>query len=111
MKPFAVGAGAPSPGGTALGATLTPLAGSTGYGPDGAFAADAAGPPALPAPPARAAPWPCAPPRPPPPPPALSAVDHISTVLYFGPSITCSSLPLYIGFIVARPFASRTRSV
>ena len=59
-------------------------------------------------PPARTA----APPaRPPPPPPAGSAVDHASTVLYFGPRIACSSLPLYMSFIVARPFASRTRSV
>src|SRR5438132_148474 len=91
MKPLAVGKGAPSARGTAGGATLTPRAGSTGNGPEGAGAGAA--------PPARPAPPPC-PPRPPPPPPALSAVDHASTVLYFGPRIACSSLPLYESFIV-----------
>jgi len=53
-------------------------------------------------------------PLPPPPgalPPAGSGVDQASTVLYFGPIITSSSLPMYISFMVARPFASRTRSV
>src|SRR6478752_6638599 len=103
MKPLVVGAGAPSAGGTAGGATLTPWAGSTGNGPDGAGGgADA--------------PAPAPAPRPPPPPPARpppdgSGVDHASTVLNFGPRLTWSSFPLYISFIVARPFASRTRSV
>src|SRR5678809_1561977 len=43
--------------------------------------------------------------------PSGGGVDHASTVLNFGPRLTWSSFPLYISFIVARPFASRTRSV
>src|SRR6185436_4813573 len=91
MKPLVVGAGAPSGGATAGGATFTPCAGSTGNDPEGAGGAGGA-------------------PRPPPPPrptPPASGVDHASTVLNFGPSMTWTSLPLYISFIVARPFASR----
>ncbi len=44
MKPRVVGAGAPSAGGTAGGATFTPWAGSTGNGPDAVGAAPAARP-------------------------------------------------------------------
>src|SRR5690606_35790624 len=53
------------------------------------------------------------PPRPPPPRPSPvgNGVDHSSTVPYFGPRLTCSSLPPYISFIVARPLSSRMRSV
>src|SRR5882672_11376858 len=102
MKPLVVGAGAPSAGATAGGATFTPWAGSTGNGPDGAGGVDGApGPAPRPAPPPPARP----------PPPDDSGVDHASTVLNFGPRLTWSSLPLYISFIVARPLASRTRSV
>src|SRR3954464_14155854 len=95
MKPFAVDAGTPSAGGTAGGATFTPCAGSTGNGPEGTGGGGAApGAPAPGPPPARP------PPRPPPAP--GSGVDHISTVLYFGPRIASSSLPLCISLIVAR---------
>src|SRR5262245_55142361 len=111
MKPFVVGGVAPSAGGTAGGATLTPAAGSTGNGPEAAGGAPPArAPPAAapgPCPPAR--PAPPARPTPAPPPPAGSGVDHASTVLYFGPRIAWISLPLYMSFIVARPFASRMR--
>src|SRR6478609_1359274 len=94
MKPFDVGAGTPSGGGTAGGATFTPCAGSTGNGPDGAGGGGAApgAPGPGPCPPAR----PPAPPAPRPPPAPGSGVDHISTVLYFGPRIASSSLALYI---------------
>src|SRR5580658_3748395 len=100
MKPLVVGAAAPAAGGAAGGAIFTPCAGSTGKGPDGAGG--------TPAPPVAARP----PPRPPPlAAPALRGVDHSNTVLNFGPSVSSNSLPLYISRIVARPFASRIRSL